>query len=352
MLLAIIEYPYRISNLLMVLVIPWFIRQEKQLSKLFALMLIMIGLQIIRDMAVGSTGDSESLLLERLWGPEFSSSMFLAALPFAFGGMIVYWGTPRHRILTRAALLIFWAIVLLKLFLTYSRVVWIVLVPLDVFMVIYFLRRKSFQKGHSREKGKKLSRLIFALAGAGVIMMTLLIAFNPQVLKVVAERKQTTAMMAGARWAEYQNAAQEWLTSPVWGKGFGYESRFYKGGRVRSQEYVHNFILQFLMSSGIVGLALILTLLGTSFWQMGKLLKKAQSRLQTGILLACLLTLVNIVLLCLFHTLLLKQDTYFLLAIVISITIIIRRLQEQERVSPARHSWPSLTPGLVSRAGR
>jgi hypothetical protein len=349
--LAIIEFPYRISNLFMVLVIPWFIRSEKKLDKLFALVLVAMGLQILRDLAVGSGGESESLLMERLWGPEFSSAMFLGALPFAFGGMIAYWNVPRYRFLKRLLLVAFWAILSLKLFLTYSRAVWLLMFPLNIAAVFYLLRRKSSQLRGFRTWTRRLSLLIGFLVLMGTITISLLVVANPGVGDLILKRQQKTALEAGARLAEYQNAMKEWLSSPVWGKGFGYESRFYKAGKVRSQEYVHNFILQFLMSSGIVGLMLILTMLGTAMWHMKKLFLAAQSRLQIAILVASILTVLNILIICFFHTLILKQDIYFLLAIVISFAVIIRRLQMHERAaaisSPgAASEFAGIMPGM------
>lgn len=326
-----LEFPYRISCLFLILVIPYFVRNEDNLKRFFALVLVMMGLQIVRDLVVGADRSPGSLLLNRLWGHEYSSVMFMGTLPFAFGGLLLYWNAPRRRALKRFLLLSLCAVLFLKLFLTYSRMVWLGVVPLNLLGCYFLVYRKP---GISREIHtmlRRVARTILLLTMAGIVSLSVLALSNSDVLKFIKGRQNLTGRETNARMAEYVNAAEEWLTSPLWGKGFGYETRFYKSGRMRDQDYVHNFVLQFLMSSGIVGLLLLFALLGSTFRRLCVLFRRTRSPSQIAVLVASLLTMFNIVLLSSGQTIILKQDTYFLLALVVSFAVVITRIQDRER---------------------
>ena len=330
-LFGAIEFPYRISNLFLVFIIPFFVRREKDLTKLFVMFLIMLAGQILRDIFVGSIREQESLLVERLWSPTFTSVLFIATLPFSFSGLIVYWHDPIAKLIKRTLLIVLWALLVLKLFLTFSRVVWLIIFPLNIVGIYYLLRCKVQPLKDFQLWPKRITKLIILLAFTGVISMMAVAAFKPEVTGVILHRQEITGQMMSNRIEEYRNAIKEWLESPIWGKGFGNKSRFFKGNRYRSQDYIHNFIFQFLASSGVVGLTFFLTLLMVTFLKLFSLLKYSKSLLQTAILIGSILTLTNIVLLSSVQTTILKQDTYFIFSMIISFAIIIGRLQREKR---------------------
>lgn len=326
--LGSVEFPYRIANLLIMLFIPLFVRREKDLSQCFAAILVMMALQIGHDIFLGE----ETLFESRLWGRDFPSIMFLGSLPFAFGGLLLYWNAKTWRLFKRILLLVLSFLVLLKIFLSFSRTVWLVLFPLNVVGVLYLINYKSRSKGKMRRWYSRVTKLICSLMVICAIVSFGIVLYNPPTADLILSRYDKTGSQADNRTTELKMAYDQWLKSPIWGHGFGFETLIYKGTRFREQEYVHNFILQCLVSSGIIGLGLVLTLLGATFIQLRRLFKQSRSLIQTSILIPSLLTLFNIGLIGLVQTVILKEETYFFLGIIISFIVIIKRLQREEKL--------------------
>lgn len=346
--LGAIEYPYRISCLFIVLVTPFFIRRESDLNRLFALTLTMMGVQIVRDLFVGAGDGEVHILTQRLWSQEFASVLFLGTLPFSFGGLILYWNAPKRRFLNRTLLMALWAVLVLKLFLTYSRTVWLIVFPLNLAGVYVLLYRKTDISPEVRRMGKRMSRLILLLAMAGIVVVVLLTSFEPKVMDFIQKRQELTGQESQNRLSEYQTAFEEWLASPAWGQGFGYRAKVFKTSKERLQEYVHNFVLQFMMSSGLIGLSLILVLLGGTFVRLWRLFKRARSQLQSAVLVSSLLTLFNVLLMGSVQTVMLKHEVYLLLAVIISFSIAIKRFQRKTFCRECHRFLPSFeTPGTL-----
>jgi O-antigen ligase len=341
-----IEFPYRIANLFMLLFIPYFVRSEKALKQVFIMLLFMMGVLLVRDLVIGPS-DEESI---RYVGKEFSSASVLITPAFACAAMVAFWTTTKRRIIVRSLLVILWVLLLTKLFLTFSRAVWLGVFPVNVIGVVYLLKRKYKFGREFRRVAKKAAQIIIFLVVTGLIGIIGVSIYTPKITDFLEYRINKTSPEANARMDEYSNAVREWLESPIWGKGFAYESTFVKGKRTRHQQYVHNLFLQFLMSSGVVGLSLILILLGSIFFQVWKLFNRSQSLLQTAVLIGCLLTVLNIGMQSLVQTVIQKQETYFILAMVISFAIIVKRLQLEEFRSPVFHlTQPVSGPIMVKK---
>jgi O-antigen ligase len=323
-----IEFPYRIANLFIMLFIPLFVRRERDLRQIFAMILVMMGLQIIHDLVLGAS----TLFEDRLWSSELPSIIFLGSLPFAFGGLLLFWNSPRWRFTKRLLLMLLCGLVLLKVFLTFSRTVWLVLFPMNVVGVLYLVRRKSLFKGKLRNWYKRVNKFILSIVLISVLAAIGIVLYHPATETLIQGRYDITDQQSFHRMTELKIAFDQWLASPIWGNGFGFQTIILRDYHFRPQDYFHNFVMQFLVSSGIVGLALILALLGTTLIQLWRLFKTAQTLTQTSILISSLLTFFNICLISSVQTVILKQETYFFLGIIISFVIIIKRLQREEKL--------------------
>jgi len=195
---------------------------------------------------------------------------------------------------------------------------------------VLLLIHYHFQKFPSLSQvGKRFVKLILLLTLAGVILVTVAAIRHPKITEFIYKRQEMFGSAMENRWAEYRAALNQWLTSPLWGSGFGVALTIEKVRHTREQDYIHHFIFQFLVSSGIFGLLLIFTLLGGTILQLLRLLKKSSSILQSTLCIVSLLTVMNIIVVSSTQTVILKQDTYFLMAILISFAIIIKRWQRQ-----------------------
>jgi O-antigen ligase len=333
-LLNSIEFPYRICNLFLIFVIPMFIKKEEDLSKFLVLVMIMVALVTINDMTswiVKEDGNAKTAM--RIVGPDFSSS-HISLVPLAFGGLIAYWNAKTHRGFKRFLLVTFWSLLICKVFLSFSRVVWIVF-PVNIVAIYFLLWLKSQVSPEFRQWGRRIARIILFFAILSFIGVIFLAIYVPQIADFISLRQQLTGNEMNNRLSEYGNAFQEWLRSPIWGHGFGFQTQLFKGSWWRQQDYVHNFVLQFLQSAGLIGLGLILSLLGVTFFRLMKLLNRSRSLMQSAALITGIMIIFNVSMLGMVYTLLLKQETYFILAVAISIGIIVERLQRQEARRPA-----------------
>jgi len=331
--LRTIEFPYRISNLLIILFLPRFVRQEKDLNFIFLMLLLMLGVFLVRDIT-NWRNEYEHL---RMVGRGFSPLSIVAAIPFAMGAAIAYWNNPKHRILIRSLLLAFFLLSAMKVFLSLSRAVWIVNVPLSILAIFYLLHIGDKKSRRLRFWKKRMSKVIFAMLIVGITGVISLYQLNPDVGALIHLRFGKISQSKDAKMDEFKNAFQEWAESPIWGKGFGVETTFYKGYRLREQDYVHNWILQFMMSSGVIGLGLIVAMLGSIFQELLTLWRRGSpTMLQTGILITCFLTTLNIILQGTIQTTLQREESYFLLAVVISFAIIIRKFERKRLLEQRR----------------
>lgn len=333
-LLSVIEFPYRISSLFIIIVLPWVIRQEKDMNFLFILLMIWNGLLLIQDMIFWMIGvDQTNIVVDsyRMVGSEYSSVALNISFPFAFAGLIAYWNNPKYRTLIRGLLLTFIILSILKIFLSFSRAYWLVIFPLNIIGAICMASYKSHISQFFRIVSNKIIKLTVIFTLTGTIAAVLIGVFNPTYTQIIITRFDQVNKSASNRFDEYNKAFEEWSSSPIWGKGFAYEATFYKGNRLRHQQYIHNLIMQFLMSSGLIGLSIVLILFGEMYVQLLKLFKRSKSILQAAILIANLLIVTNILLSSFIQTTIQNQQTYFVLAIVISFVVIIERLQNEKR---------------------
>jgi len=343
-----IEFPYRIANLFMILFIPLFIRKEEDLRRVFVMMLVMMATQILYDIFLGE----DTLLESRLWGKDFASIMFLASLPFAFGALLLFWNSKTWRGTKRLLLLGLSFLVMLKVFLTFSRTVWLVMFPLNVVGLVYLIQYKSRTKKKVRGWYNKVTMLICAVVVAGAVGAFGIVLFNPPTADLILSRADKTDSQAWNRTTEIQMAYEEWLNRPILGSGFAYQMPIFKGTRFRQQDWVHNFIMQFLVSSGIIGLAMLITLLGATALLLRKLFKRSRSSLQNAVMISCILALFNVVLIGMVQTVLHKEDTYFILAMIISFIVAIKRFQAEEKRALRLQEAPIHQWGIPVKLGQ
>ena len=321
-----IEFPHRISILLIVLFLPKFVNNEKDLNVIFGMLLIMMVVILVRDSLFWK--DAERL---RMVGRNYSPVGIVAAIPFALGAVFSYWGSKNHKLLVRFAIMIFCLLSFLKIFLSFSRAVWLLNVPFTLASLFFLINIRHKTNQEFRDYKKKLIKNLFFIISVGLLVVIFLYRANPDFEYTVRSRFSIISQSGNIRLDEFRNAFQVWSENPILGIGFGVESKFYKGERFREQDYVHNWILQFLKSSGIVGLCIFVHLIYRFFRELLYLWRKRfLTELHTGVLIMCFLTGMNILLQGLIQTVLQRLEIYFLLSMVISLIIGIRRLRRNQ----------------------
>ena len=323
-LLDVIEFPHRISFLLIVPFLPKLISKEKDLNIIFLMLMLLIVAILIRDLIFWK--EEERI---RIVGKGFSPLSIVSAFPFAVGSVIAYWNNSKWKNFTRIFLLLFVFLSILKVFFSFSRSVWLLNFPVTI-LFLFFLIKKGYSKDvKARMNRRRIMGAFIFLFLVGIISVIILLQINHDFRLTIFERFSMVSTSFNVRMDEFRNAFEVWKNNPIIGTGFGVESVFYKGARLREQDYVHNWILQFLQSGGIIGLILILSLIFESFRSMLFLLKKSdKTMLQTGILSTCFLLLLNIVLQGLIQTVLQRLEIYFMLSLIISFVIAIKKIQK------------------------
>jgi O-antigen ligase len=244
----VVKFPYRISNLLIALLLPSLVRSRKDVVIMLRMALGLVVLHVLRDLGVGFWQHGSGVLGVRLWSDEYRSLLFLAAFGVFVGWSVAEWSDIRKHPLLLGVFAASGILVLLKLVLVYSRTVWFAILPVNLMLLLWVMRRQEL-RGVRRP----------VMVGVGVALAAALVVAvsSDPVRELTKERYGLLGHSYRVKTDEFRAILSASEDALLFGKGFGHHEEFYKGGFYRNQDYVHNLFLQFLLSSGVVGLSLL-----------------------------------------------------------------------------------------------
>ena len=299
----IFEFPYRIANLGIALLYPTWLASRDDARFLLRAGFALVLAQLVRDVIVGGVVFGSAILTQRLAGEQFASLFVHATLGFILGWAVADWDLIKRnrwlQFLLGFALLLFLA----KILLMYSRLVWFVILPVDLVLVLLIARRQG-------EVGGRVMKAVGVMAVVGVITVLL----NSDVRDTMVYRLSYVDNSVRIKLDEFAAVAAASARDPVLGRGFSGELEFWKGRRYRRQAHVHNMFLQFLLSSGVVGLMIFLWgggLLVSGAWRLAQ---RARDPVEVGAALAVVLTVANFLMQGQVQSLFRREHTYLLIA--------------------------------------
>jgi O-antigen ligase len=313
-----IEFPYRISNLLIALLLPFWFTDEDDLRFLMRALFALVAVQTIRDLAVFAITNGRELLAERLAGAEYGSLFLLATPGCILGWTIAEWDRIRRRRWLQALLVTVVICVGLKTVLALSRTFWFAILPVNIALVLLILRRPA---------QRPVRHAVLGGLGLGMITVALLIAGSQSVRSNIMERIGLLGYSSQIKQDEFRAVLQQSQSSPLIGKGFGQEIEFQKGNLFKQQAHVHNIFLQFLLSSGLVGLGIVLwgaLLIVHEAWLLER---RGRHPLEVGAVVAVLLTLASFLIMGMVESVVRREHTYLILAVCITLLVSTKRVR-------------------------
>lgn len=223
---------------------------------------------------------------------------------------------------------IFWMLVLAPLllhqFLSFTRGYWLALMLGTAFLLV---ATGGFGSGAMRRWSRSLTFLV-GIVGAGVtaaaiaaIALHIPDLFSDALVRLRSSTSTRIEFEASSniiRIAEYAQAWPRIAESWIWGKGLGFYIviRDAMNHKLLEQWFIHNNYLLVVLKQGVVGLALLLTVLGSAAWTGIRNASARTEEFESGLCLGMAAATLYVGFYCLVHFPLGEINTIFTLALV------------------------------------
>lgn len=316
----VFEFPYRISNLLLAVLYPAWLTTTRDVRFVLRAGFALVLVQIIRDLTVGGMTFGSAIVTARLAGQNYGSLAHLAAPGFLLGWAVADWDLIRRKRWLQILLAIAVAAVVVKVVLMYARTVWFVILPADALLMFLLLRKKE---------RRPLRRPVVVAAALVIVTGVGVLSASSSIRGFMSDRVEKIGRHATIKADEYRAVAAASTENVLLGKGFAYDLEFYKGRYLKNQAHVHNVVLQFLLSAGLIGLGVFVWGVVLFVIACVRLQRTARERLSVGAAIAVILTLSNFFMLGMVQSVFRREHTYLMLAVCIVLIVGVQRAQRR-----------------------